>query len=106
MKNNSEPKRDNTGLSMIKVRHTRSEMTNFNSTSLFLFKTGTGNESVLKNTIMPVVSNDKCNGSDALKNQITKYMFCAGFQEGKNDACQVSQNMFTAKIRSAICLLK
>ncbi|XP_063427413.1 suppressor of tumorigenicity 14 protein homolog [Mytilus trossulus] len=42
----------------------------------------------LKNTVMPIVDTKRCNGTEDLKDQITPYMFCAGFQEGKNDACQ------------------
>ncbi|XP_071164448.1 suppressor of tumorigenicity 14 protein homolog isoform X5 [Mytilus edulis] len=48
----------------------------------------TGNEDKLKNTVMPIVDTNKCNGTEDLKDQITPYMFCAGFQQGKNDACQ------------------
>ncbi|CAC5380539.1 ST14 [Mytilus coruscus] len=42
----------------------------------------------LKNTVMPIVDTKKCNGTEDLEDQITPYMFCAGFQKGKNDACQ------------------
>jgi len=38
---------------------------------------------------MPIVDTKKCNTSQDLEGEITPYMFCAGFKQGKHDACQV-----------------
>lgn len=51
-----------------------------------LFYSGTGSDTVLKQTIMPIVDRDTCNKTEGL---ITTDMICAGWEEGKNDACQV-----------------
>ncbi|XP_019641868.1 PREDICTED: cubilin-like [Branchiostoma belcheri] len=52
---------------------------------------GTGNEDVLKQARVPLVSNDKCNKAPSLSlaGQITEYMMCAGFYDtGGHDTCQ------------------
>lgn len=49
---------------------------------------GTGNGTVLKQTLMPIVDRDACNSTDGLVGLITPYMICSGWEEGKNDACQ------------------
>ncbi|XP_078690973.1 cubilin-like isoform X2 [Branchiostoma floridae x Branchiostoma belcheri] len=52
---------------------------------------GTGNEDVLKQARIPLVSNDKCNKAPSLSlaGQITEYMMCAGFYDtGGHDTCQ------------------
>ena len=55
-----------------------------------LFYSGTGSDTVLKQTIMPIVDRDTCNKTNGiLFGQITPYMICGGWEEGKNDACQV-----------------
>lgn len=55
-----------------------------------LFYSGTGSDTVLKQTIMPIVDRDTCNKTNGIfVGQITPYMICAGWEEGKNDACQV-----------------
>ena len=54
-----------------------------------LFYSGTGSDTVLKQTIMPIVDRDTCNKTEGLVGLITPYMICAGWEEGKNDACQV-----------------
>ncbi|KAI8494928.1 CUB and sushi domain-containing protein 2 [Branchiostoma belcheri] len=51
----------------------------------------TGNEDVLKQARVPLVSNDKCNKAPSLSlaGQITEYMMCAGFYDtGGHDTCQ------------------
>jgi hypothetical protein len=54
-----------------------------------LFYSGTGSDTVLKQTIMPIVDRDTCNKTKDMVGYITPYMICAGWEEGKNDACQV-----------------
>jgi hypothetical protein len=48
---------------------------------------GTGSDTVLKQTIMPIVDRDTCNKTEGLVGEIAPYMICAGWEEGKNDAC-------------------
>ena len=52
--------------------------------------TGTGDEDILKQSLMPIVDIKTCNTTDSLAGQITDFMFCGGFKKGGNDACQVS----------------
>ena len=55
-----------------------------------LFYTGTGSDTVLKQTIMPIVDRDTCNKTEwVFFGLITPYMICGGWEEGKNDACEV-----------------
>ncbi|XP_052105152.1 suppressor of tumorigenicity 14 protein-like isoform X2 [Mytilus californianus] len=49
---------------------------------------GTGHDDILKQTPMPIEDTQTCNNTSNLKGDITDYMFCGGFKEGKNDACQ------------------
>lgn len=44
---------------------------------------------MLKQTIMPIVDRDTCNKTEELVGEITSDMICAGWEEGKNDACGV-----------------
>lgn len=39
---------------------------------------------------MPIISDAVCNAPDYYDNQITTNMFCAGYEKGGIDACQVS----------------
>jgi hypothetical protein len=55
-----------------------------------LFYSGTGSDTVLKQTIMPIVDRDTCNKTEwVFFGLITPYMICGGWEEGKNDACEV-----------------
>lgn len=38
---------------------------------------------------MPIISDAVCNAPDYYDNQITTTMFCAGYEKGATDACQV-----------------
>jgi len=49
---------------------------------------GTGNDSVLKQAMVPIVTNPRCNKSDYYGGRITDNMICAGYHEGGHDACQ------------------
>eukprot|EP00058_Branchiostoma_floridae_P010524 XP_002596012.1 hypothetical protein BRAFLDRAFT_123740 [Branchiostoma floridae] len=49
---------------------------------------GTGNDDVLKQARVPLVSNADCNVASSYDGEITEFMMCAGFQEGGADACQ------------------
>ena len=44
---------------------------------------------VLKQAELPIISQHLCNRPDHLSNQVTHNMFCAGFERGGVDACQV-----------------
>ena len=41
---------------------------------------------------MPIVDVKTCNNTPSLKGEITDFMICGGFEQGKNDACQVVQS--------------
>lgn len=45
---------------------------------------------VLKEAPVPLISTKKCNSSCMYNGEITPRMLCAGYTEGKVDACQVS----------------
>ncbi|XP_052266137.1 ovochymase-1-like [Dreissena polymorpha] len=49
---------------------------------------GTCCPDVLKQTTLPIVDRATCNQPDHLGNQVTRDMFCAGYEEGGQDACQ------------------
>eukprot|EP00058_Branchiostoma_floridae_P021473 XP_002606963.1 hypothetical protein BRAFLDRAFT_200682 [Branchiostoma floridae] len=50
---------------------------------------GTGNDDVLKQARVPLVSNDKCDNAPALAGKITEFMMCAGhYDSGGRDTCQ------------------
>ncbi|XP_078658661.1 ovochymase-like [Branchiostoma floridae x Branchiostoma belcheri] len=49
---------------------------------------GTGDDDVLKQARVPLVSNADCNAANSYDGEISQYMLCAGFQEGGHDACQ------------------
>lgn len=38
---------------------------------------------------VPIISDAVCNAPDYYDNQITTSMFCAGYEKGGTDACQV-----------------
>lgn len=44
---------------------------------------------VLKEAPVPLISTKKCNSSCMYNGEITSRMLCAGYTEGKVDACQV-----------------
>lgn len=43
----------------------------------------------LKEALVPIISTKKCNSSCMYNGEITSRMLCAGYTEGKVDACQV-----------------
>lgn len=45
---------------------------------------------VLQEAHVPIISDAVCNAPDYYDNQITTSMFCAGYEKGGTDACQVS----------------
>lgn len=49
---------------------------------------GTGHDYVLKQAMVPIVDNERCNRSDYYGGRITSRMVCAGYQAGGHDACQ------------------
>lgn len=50
---------------------------------------------VLKEAPVPLISTKKCNSSCMYNGEITPRMLCAGYTEGKVDACQVSSMYIT-----------
>lgn len=54
----------------------------------FYLPTG-GLADVLQEANVPIISDVVCNGPDYYDNQITTSMFCAGYEKGGIDACQV-----------------
>ena len=61
---------------------------NKNLFTYLLDDTGTGNETLLNQVYVPVISSNLCNEKDWYNNQITGNMFCAGYPEGGKDSCQ------------------
>ena len=51
--------------------------------------TGTGNDRVLNQVSVPIISRETCNRPQFYRDIITPRMLCAGFQDGGRDACQV-----------------
>lgn len=52
----------------------------------------------LKEAPVPIISTKRCNSSCMYNGEITSRMLCAGYTEGKVDACQVS-SIFSAAPR-------
>lgn len=46
---------------------------------------------VLRSVVVPIWSQDQCLNAGYGKKRITDNMMCAGYHDGKKDACQVSQ---------------
>jgi len=53
-----------------------------------LFLPGT-QANVLQEAHVPIISDTVCNGPDYYDNQVTTTMFCAGYEKGGTDSCQV-----------------
>lgn len=45
---------------------------------------------VLQEANVPIINDAVCKAPDYYDNQITTSMFCAGFEKGGTDACQVT----------------
>lgn len=45
--------------------------------------------SSLRKVAVPIISREECFNSGYAKNRITENMICAGYADGKKDACQV-----------------
>lgn len=53
---------------------------------------------------MPIISDAVCNAPDYYDNQITNTMFCAGYEKGGIDACQVCILFMAFYALSFMCL--
>lgn len=53
----------------------------------------------LKEAPVPIISTKKCNSSCMYNGEITTRMLCAGYTEGKVDACQVRCTFWTQPLR-------
>ncbi|CAM9767416.1 unnamed protein product [Lampetra planeri] len=49
---------------------------------------GTGNEGVLKQALLPIISRDVCNREEFLNNRVPHTQICAGYEQGGTDSCQ------------------
>lgn len=49
---------------------------------------------ILQEAHVPIISDAVCNAPDYYDNQITTTMFCAGYEKGGTDACQVRLGLF------------
>lgn len=56
----------------------------------------------LKEAPVPIISTKRCNSSCMYNGEITSRMLCAGYTEGKVDACQVSSIFSAAPHRDAL----
>lgn len=64
--------------------------TTFQQCIVFLTFSFTGHlADVLQEANVPIISDAVCNAPDYYDNQITTSMFCAGYEKGGTDACQV-----------------
>ena len=52
---------------------------------------GTGDENVLNQVGVPIISREVCSRPDWYGGGVTAAMICAGFAEGRKDSCQVSK---------------
>ncbi|NXU74863.1 HGFA factor, partial [Oreotrochilus melanogaster] len=49
----------------------------------------TGYSDILQETLIPIISEEKCRSPEVYGTEITENMFCAGYLDSKSDACQV-----------------
>lgn len=57
--------------------------------SLGIFEDVSGYSNVLQETLVPIIPEEKCRSPEIYGTEITENMFCAGYFDGKSDACQV-----------------
>lgn len=60
---------------------------------------------ILQEAHVPIISDAVCNAPDYYDNQITTTMFCAGYEKGGTDACQVRLCLFWCTILVFQCPL-
>lgn len=53
------------------------------------FKDISGYSDVLQETLIPIISEEKCRSPEIYGTEISENMFCAGYFDSKSDACQV-----------------
>ena len=57
---------------------------------MFFCSVGTGDNNVLGEAKVEILTNEVCNQAKWYRGRVTDLMLCAGFPEGKVDACQVN----------------
>lgn len=70
----------------------------------FIFTTGHLAD-VLQEANVPIISDAVCNAPDYYDNQITTSMFCAGFEKGGIDACQVRDTLGSGLLHRSLNML-
>lgn len=60
---------------------------------------------IIQEAHVPILSDAVCNAPDYYDNQITTTMFCAGYEKGGIDACQVRFCLFWCTILGFLCPL-
>lgn len=61
---------------------------------------------ILRKVAVPVWSKEDCYNSGYGQNKISENMFCAGYPEGKRDACMVIPQKFMLGLGFMLCLLQ
>jgi len=51
---------------------------------------GTGDNTVLRQVLTPIIATKTCNGTDSWAGEITDAMVCAGYKDGQKGICNVS----------------
>lgn len=68
-------------------------MRSFLNLLLFICRCFSGTQAaILQEAHIPIISDAVCNAPDYYDNQVTTTMFCAGYEKGGTDSCQVADN--------------
>ena len=58
---------------------------------------------VVREVVVPIMSNEECKKTKYKPHEITDNMMCAGYNQGKIDACQVREIIFISLQNDASC---
>lgn len=59
----------------------------------FILPSSSGTQAtILQEAHIPIISDAVCNAPDYYDNQVTTTMFCAGYEKGGTDSCQVTDD--------------